>query len=253
MRPIEIADNALEPALKDLGVSRDHPALRVKIAEDTPDKGKLEVQLRGPNGPRSLFIFVLANGESSRVVSVWAGRGWKTFFAPNAKRAIAGLKRRLVTALRRRAERAGVPVKGAVQLQRGRNAGEAGIVDDKDCTVEALANAAGISYADAHAFWELLGRERGHGIRMFHELKKHANALFSWDEFNVELLGVKMIRVKEAHGVQVRTAAKMLPQGRHLLNVLGHALAIIDGVVVDSGSGSLGKRVVNIYRVEKLA
>lgn len=112
-----------------------------------------------------------------------------------------------------------------------------------DCTVRALANALGWSYIEAHAHMQAFaGRAAGTGcfqVQTFNaycaagakkivvygrggELSKKYIPEGSNVEFSVE----KSIRL--AHAIRDK-----LKTGKHIVSISGHALAVVDGKVID--------------------
>jgi hypothetical protein len=119
--------------------------------------------------------------------------------------------------------------------------------EHNDCTVRALAEATGASYAQAHSFWTKLGRTPRSGSYM------------SWlDEYltknNDEVFGWKVVRHKIPYHdhererdpitrkptikrVNVKTFIQQNPKGRFMTINRCHAKAIVDGEIRDLDQG----------------
>jgi hypothetical protein len=132
------------------------------------------------------------------------------------------------------------------QTDAGRN--QSHPTERNDCTVVALANAAGISYREAHEFAFQVGRRHGHGLK-----KEAIRTMLR----NVDISGVATARelatiapVFHIHnsesiygyrrrarrtGISVASYLATLPKkGRFYLGCTSHAFAYVDGVVVDN-------------------
>jgi hypothetical protein len=121
--------------------------------------------------------------------------------------------------------------------------------EESDCTVHALAVAAGIPYADAHAFLKSRGRKDGQGITMW---SYHCS---NYDGEHGKFVPITS-RVKIALNgglcaAESMTVGKVLKSGllpkRCIIGVKGHVFAVIDGVVHETARqcGS-SKRVYDI-------
>ena len=138
---------------------------------------------------------------------------------------------------------------------------ENGIVDKNDCTVRALANAASMPYTDAHATLKKYGRKNKHGC---------AFPIFSaaYGENGFSLMGVfgttgaakyynacvKKVSLDVPHfkGMTVgRAIDELLQVGRYIVLISGHAFAVVNGKIFDTGAISSAKSVVAIYKLEE--
>lgn len=118
----------------------------------------------------------------------------------------------------------------------GRPAGE-----DNDCAVQALATTANVPYAFAHkALRGQTGRVVGKGTPTI--------ALAAYLDAPGAKCRARFVRLpygsptygapEGAAGVTLRTFCRQHPKGRFYVLVRGHALAVIDGDVVDGWEGS---------------
>jgi hypothetical protein len=135
----------------------------------------------------------------------------------------------------------------------GATSKDAGMQDQMDCTVRALANATGMPYADAHKLLEEAGRVNGKGCRInqYHDVYKAAG-------FEASFRGprgrswAKYYRL-DGQMERGRTLARVVaenPTGRHIVIVTGHAVALVDGVLIDTFNNKAGKIVSAVYSLK---
>jgi hypothetical protein len=132
----------------------------------------------------------------------------------------------------------------------------AGGLEKNDCTVRALANAGGIDYFDAHNLLSKHGRKKHCGAKFGTMHKAYAEAGFVVESVHgttCQALYVARFTKREAkEGI---TLGKLLPKlafGEYIVNVTGHALAVVNGKVIDTFDNPAGKRVVAVFKkVEK--
>jgi hypothetical protein len=104
-----------------------------------------------------------------------------------------------------------------------------------DCSVRALAIAAGMSYADAYQAFKEAGREDGKrtswavSCRLYERLGfcRHETRTCRYDGRRIAASYMTVAQLIRGH-----------PKGRFILNRRGHAFALIDGVVHDWASGT---------------
>lgn len=117
--------------------------------------------------------------------------------------------------------------------------------ETNDCTVVALANAAGISYQDAHTFARQAGRKPRHGMKpdavksMLRSLDISGVAttrqMIVPQPTRFVLQGYARRYSSRRQGVSVTSFIRTLPKrGRFYLACTSHAFAYIDGVVIDN-------------------
>ena len=122
-----------------------------------------------------------------------------------------------------------------------------------DCTVRALANAKNIEYETAHALLQRHGRKdrtactqrvwgaayRSAGLSLVGVYGKTCRARHLARFENVESL----------KGTTLGTLLPRLGAGRFIVMITGHALAVIDGQVIDRAASLAGSSVFGVYRV----
>lgn len=109
--------------------------------------------------------------------------------------------------------------------------------ETKDCTVVSLAQVLDIPYGEAHGIMRAHGRENGQGHHM-HRPAESYPAVFSKVQ-GIPHEGISLAEFCRAHKV-----------GRYWVAVTGHALAVINGKVVDHSRG-VRRRIDYAYRVNK--
>jgi len=118
---------------------------------------------------------------------------------------------------------------------------QAGFAHERnDCAVRALALSTGIPYAKAHDLLKAEGRKDRRGTKtwMTERALKKSGA-------QVELLSAWVHRT-----ATLAEAVRTLRNGRYLIIVRGHALALIDGVIHDAGDISDARcRVRQAWRI----
>lgn len=136
----------------------------------------------------------------------------------------------------------------------------AGFAEEKnDCTVRALANATGTTYAESHALWKSLGRESGKGANLFWNIvfinkwlaPKGLKLTNTFLPKKIVLGNVKLSIAKKSVPT-LRSFIKAHPKGVYLCQTRDHAFAIRDGVVHDSFAWSDLTRIVHSWNVEQL-
>jgi len=132
----------------------------------------------------------------------------------------------------------------------------AGGLEKNDCTVRALANAGGIDYADAHVLLKKHGRKNHCGAKFGTMHKAYMEAGFVVD--SVHGTGAQsryVARFTKREAEKGITLGKLLPKlgfGEYIVNVNGHALAVVNGKIIDTFDNPAGKRVVAVFKkIEK--
>ena len=109
--------------------------------------------------------------------------------------------------------------------------------DNKDCSVRALATATGVPYAIASATFSAQGRT----------LKKGTSIELS-ERLYVGVLGMK--RVTMAEGMRLEAFLEVARTGRFIVHKVGHAFAVVDGVVHDwEGTSKGSTMLMQIWKV----
>jgi len=128
----------------------------------------------------------------------------------------------------------------------------AGFADKNDCTVRALANAADMPYLVAHRLLEKHGRKLNRGAYFETMLKAYTEAGFPLQ--NVYGTTTRAIYTSHLTGkkpLKGTTLHNLLPQlavGEYIVNVCGHAIAVVNGKVIDTFDNAAGKRVVAVFK-----
>lgn len=126
------------------------------------------------------------------------------------------------------------------------------VSEHRDCTVRALANSAGILYGNAHNILRKHGRKDGKGCthKVWHD---------AYINNGMSLVGIygttkaakhisKRLNIAANKGI---TLGRMLPQlnnGKYLVIITGHALAVVDGAVIDLNHNRSNSSVVAVYK-----
>lgn len=146
-------------------------------------------------------------------------------------------------------------MKSSIKIQsvtQGTTAASVGIQEYRDCSVRALANAADISYVTAHALLKKHGRKDGKGC--------YFNTLIgAYQEAGFELQDIygstRPARYAVYHtgkiakeGTTLKNLIPLLKNGEYIVNVCGHALAVVNGKVLDTFDNAAGKRVVAVFK-----
>lgn len=126
------------------------------------------------------------------------------------------------------------------------------VSEHRDCTVRALANSAGILYGNAHNILRKHGRKDGKGCthKVWHD---------AYINNGMSLVGIYGT-TKAAKSISWRlniaahkgiTLGRMLPQlkdGSYLVIITGHALAVVDGAVIDLNNNRSNSSVIAVYK-----
>ena len=137
--------------------------------------------------------------------------------------------------------------------------------EDNDCTVVALAHATGKGYDEAHSHLKARGRKHRRGFSLGASLRKTRVLLNRsvspvWRRFDPANKR-KGSDLERAHkygrtsfpAMKLKTAVeRYCRSGRFVVGITGHALAVVDGQVMESYPSLPGCHVQYIYRVEPL-
>ena len=124
--------------------------------------------------------------------------------------------------------------------------------ETKDCTVRALANATEMPYEKAHALLKKHGRKDRKGA-YFPTMKA------AYEEAGFALYGVYgttcaaryTARITKREAETGTTLAKLLPKlgmGEYIVNTTGHAVAVVNGKIIDTFDNPAGKRVIAVFK-----
>ncbi len=116
--------------------------------------------------------------------------------------------------------------------------------EKNDCTVKAIAAACDVSYGKAHRTLAKLGRQRGRGTSV--ACINHAvNALtgvsaYVGDSFKEADVGLTLNKFRAAN-----------PKGSFIICSRGHAMAVVNGELIDWTAKTAGRRkVTNVWRIK---
>ena len=124
--------------------------------------------------------------------------------------------------------------------------------ETRDCTVRALSNAAGIHYDNAHALLKKHGRKDRCGAFFATMLKAYTEAGFVLDAVHGTTGAARCAaRIAKRQAEDGITLAKLLPKlafGEYIVNTTGHAVAVVNGKIIDTFDNPAGKRVVAVFK-----
>lgn len=131
--------------------------------------------------------------------------------------------------------------------------GESSEREANDCTVRALTNASGMAYSEAHALLSKHGRRfrRGAFFASYHRAYLEAGLQLQGIYGSTKRARIASSRVCLTPGAGI-TLGRMLPrlqQGRYVVLITGHALAVVDGKIIDAGGQRAGAHVFALYKV----
>lgn len=107
----------------------------------------------------------------------------------------------------------------------------------RNCTVVALAAAAGLPYDEAHNIAEKAGRLANKGFRSA-KLLKYFNSLYEQSQFR---------KIKRT-SITVQKFCQKYPQGRYYVRKKKHAYAIIDGTIIDRSRPKALERILEAWQ-----
>lgn len=127
--------------------------------------------------------------------------------------------------------------------------------EENDCTVRALANAYGMPYKLAHKIMAKQGRKPKAGL---HPMETHK----ALTRIGFSLQGVhgttkkarflaKALDCQPKAGTTLANLLSSIGLGRYVVTIRGHALAIVDGKVLDYGNNLANSHVATVYKLPK--
>ncbi len=124
--------------------------------------------------------------------------------------------------------------------------------ETRDCTVRALSNASGMHYDQAHELLKKHGRKNRRGAFFSTMLKAYAEADFVLESVHGTTNNARhAARIAKREASEGITLAKILPKlgfGEYIVNVTGHAVAVVNGKLIDTFDNPAGKRVVAVFK-----
>lgn len=117
---------------------------------------------------------------------------------------------------------------------------QAGIDDENNCTVRALAITAGIPYKKADEIVTSIGRKRNHGL----PVNKFPDLIQKIREHKIK------IDMLDHNPITIQRFIKENPIGRFFVCTNRHALAICDGVIYDAHINKPRQRLLWVFKIE---
>jgi hypothetical protein len=124
--------------------------------------------------------------------------------------------------------------------------------EERDCTVRALANSAGIVYGNAHIILKKHGRKDRKGCTnlVWHD---------AYTNTGLSLVGIygttkcakhisKRLNIAAHKGITLGRILPQLNDGSYVVIITGHALAVVSGHVIDKGLNRSNSSVVAVYK-----
>jgi hypothetical protein len=129
--------------------------------------------------------------------------------------------------------------------------------EQKDCTVRALANVLGAPYPLIHKVMKRAGRIDGRGVLMsqWHQVytRLGLKLLGSYGTTKGARLAALKYNAPVNPGITLGKILPQLKQGRYVVKIDRHVLAVIDGKILDNGYNKAGSRVQSVYKLESQA
>lgn len=127
-----------------------------------------------------------------------------------------------------------------------------GIKDKNDCAIRAIANVStGVSYVTLRQQMMDMGRRVNKGTpwhildRVYRE--QGAKITLLWGKAGMKLKDHIEYSAITEEGITLSRFIDTHPTGRHIVVVRGHALALINGKIIDTVNNKAGKRVMASY------
>lgn len=124
--------------------------------------------------------------------------------------------------------------------------------ESNDCTVRALSNAGDIPYANAHELLKKHGRKDNNGAKFSTMQKAYNEAGFTLKSVHGTTQQARFVARVTKHETKTGvTLAKILPKlgfGKYIINTTGHAVAVVDGKIIDTFDNPAGKRVIAVFK-----
>lgn len=128
-------------------------------------------------------------------------------------------------------------------------------LDANNCSVRALSNATGLPYEISFKGFERVGRQtfKGASIKQCHEAYTDAGGRLI-DVYGATRQAASftlLTGVLPMQSMTLKTLLLTLPaKGRYIAVITRHALAIVDGVIVDTGASKALSRVTALYKFD---
>ena len=131
-------------------------------------------------------------------------------------------------------------------------AADFGIKDKNDCAIRAIANVTtGKGYVMLRQEMMDMGRKLNRGTP-WHILDKvyreqGAKTILLWGKAGLKMKHLVNYSAITEEGITLKRFVETHPTGRHIVIVRGHALALVNGRIIDTVNNRLGKRVMASY------
>tara|TARA_R110000796_G_scaffold104712_2_gene214583 strand:+ start:1005 stop:1436 length:432 start_codon:yes stop_codon:yes gene_type:complete len=127
--------------------------------------------------------------------------------------------------------------------------------ESKDCAVRALASAAVMDYDEAHELLAYYGRPDRRACVGFTLVSAYVDAGFRDITVFGSTSGAEYYRRTFKHsisrsekGITLKNFCKTYNKGRYIVSYKGHAVAVVNGEVIDIGSNLANKRVMIAFK-----
>ncbi len=127
--------------------------------------------------------------------------------------------------------------------------------ESDDCSVRALANATGISYAKAHAALKHHGRQDRKGVTMDVIVPAYKTFGLNLLSIHGDARGARYLKawysyVQQEQGMTLKTfLGKADKNKKYVLLTRDHALAVVNSAVIDTFDNKASKRVVAVFQL----
>jgi hypothetical protein len=129
--------------------------------------------------------------------------------------------------------------------------------EENDCTVRALANALGMPYKLAHGILARAGRKPKHGMVVTDWQPVYERLGIKLQSVHGNTKGARFVshkyNIERKAGITLERLLPSLQQGRYIIKIRGHVLAVVNGKVLDYGYNAAGSRVAAVYKLEQQA
>jgi hypothetical protein len=126
-----------------------------------------------------------------------------------------------------------------------------------DCTVRALANGLGAPYKIAHRIMADAGRKRGCGVLFDAWHSVYTRLGFRLISVHGTTRGARYVSFRTGiapqPGSTLENIMHRLQNGRYIVKIRGHVLAVVDGKIMDIGWNLAGSKVQAIYKLDQQA
>jgi len=123
--------------------------------------------------------------------------------------------------------------------------------EHNDCSVRALANCTGISYAESHQIHKSNGRKNRQATNWMPLLnsyqKAHLRIKGIYGSSYISSLASRTTDIKINSGQTVKSFLKKHPKGKYVVIIARHAFAVVDGGIIDGSLVNANSRVAIVW------